>query len=134
MAKQKEQDGFLLFCLLEATTGFEPVIRVLQTLALPLGHVALHEAVYSATTGFGDAENASFVIRVLQPPALWGPCPCHLATSPFRFSICRPPFERRIKIADLRSISNPRSAIFNHKAGDGTRTHDLLLGKETFYH
>src|SRR3990170_4210612 len=26
--------------LLEATTGFEPVIRVLQTLALPLGHVA----------------------------------------------------------------------------------------------
>ena len=27
-------------CPLEATTGFEPVIRVLQTLALPLGHVA----------------------------------------------------------------------------------------------
>jgi hypothetical protein len=26
--------------LIEATTGFEPVIRVLQTLALPLGHVA----------------------------------------------------------------------------------------------
>ncbi len=25
----------------EATTGFEPVIRVLQTLALPLGHVAM---------------------------------------------------------------------------------------------
>jgi hypothetical protein len=25
----------------EATTGFEPVIRVLQTLALPLGHVAV---------------------------------------------------------------------------------------------
>ena len=25
---------------LKATTGFEPVIRVLQTLALPLGHVA----------------------------------------------------------------------------------------------
>ena len=24
----------------EATTGFEPVIRVLQTLAFPLGHVA----------------------------------------------------------------------------------------------
>ena len=24
----------------EATTGFEPVMRVLQTLALPLGHVA----------------------------------------------------------------------------------------------
>ncbi len=42
--------------------GFEPMIRVLQTLALPLGHVA--------------------VIK---------------------------------------------------RAGDGTRTHDLLLGKETFY-
>jgi hypothetical protein len=28
---------------LEATTGFEPVIRVLQTLALPLGHVAILE-------------------------------------------------------------------------------------------
>lgn len=27
--------------LREATTGFEPVIRVLQTLALPLGHVAI---------------------------------------------------------------------------------------------
>jgi hypothetical protein len=27
----------------EATTGFEPVIRVLQTLALPLGHVAVLE-------------------------------------------------------------------------------------------
>ena len=27
--------------LSEATTGFEPVIRVLQTLALPLGHVAV---------------------------------------------------------------------------------------------
>lgn len=26
----------------EATTGFEPVIRVLQTRALPLGYVATH--------------------------------------------------------------------------------------------
>ncbi len=49
----------------EASTGFEPVMRVLQTLALPLGHDA-------------------------------GPG----------------------KI----------------RAGDGIRTHDLLLGKETFYH
>jgi hypothetical protein len=30
----------LLFALIEATTGFEPVMRVLQTLAFPLGHVA----------------------------------------------------------------------------------------------
>ncbi len=28
---------------LEATTGFEPVIRVLQTLAFPLGHVAIFD-------------------------------------------------------------------------------------------
>ncbi len=31
---------------MEATTGFEPVIKVLQTFALPLGHVA--------TNGAGD--------------------------------------------------------------------------------
>jgi hypothetical protein len=49
---------------LEASTGFEPVIRVLQTLALPA----------------------------------W-----------------------------------PRRHL-NNRAGDGIRTHDLLLGKETFYH
>ena len=48
---------------LEASTGFEPVMRVLQTLALPLGH---------------DAGEKT-------------------------------------------------------RAGDGIRTHDLLLGKETFY-
>ena len=48
----------------EASTGFEPVMRVLQTLALPLGH----------------------------------------------------------------------DAVANCRAGDGIRTHDLLLGKETFYH
>ena len=29
------------FPILEATAGFEPAIRVLQTPALPLGHVAL---------------------------------------------------------------------------------------------
>ena len=31
---------------LEATMGFEPMIRVLQTLALPLGHVAVREVFY----------------------------------------------------------------------------------------
>ena len=50
--------------LLEAPPGFEPGIRVLQTLALPLGH----------------------------------------------------------------------DAIWQTRAGDGIRTHDLLLGKETYYH
>jgi hypothetical protein len=29
----------------EASTGFEPVMRVLQTLALPLGHDAGHELI-----------------------------------------------------------------------------------------
>ncbi len=28
--------------LVEASTGFEPVMRVLQTLALPLGHDAMY--------------------------------------------------------------------------------------------
>jgi hypothetical protein len=36
---EKEQARTCSF--FEATTGFEPVIRVLQTLALPLGHVAV---------------------------------------------------------------------------------------------
>jgi hypothetical protein len=31
---------FLILSTREATTGFEPVIRVLQTRALPLGYVA----------------------------------------------------------------------------------------------
>jgi hypothetical protein len=58
----------------EATTGFEPVIRVLQTRALPLGYVAKAK------------------------PAGYTP-------------------------AGILS-----------RAGDEIRTHDLLLGKETFYH
>lgn len=34
------QEGSLTFKKREATTGFEPVIAVLQTTALPLGYVA----------------------------------------------------------------------------------------------
>jgi hypothetical protein len=68
----------------EASTGFEPVIEVLQTSALPLGHDA------------------------------------------------------GIKKADVRSkiddcCDNLQSSISNLRAGDGTRTRDLLLGKQTFY-
>ena len=37
--------------LKEATMGFEPMIRVLQTLALPLGHVALREVFYQRAGG-----------------------------------------------------------------------------------
>ena len=31
--------------VVEATIGFEPMIRVLQTRALPLGHVAIQEVI-----------------------------------------------------------------------------------------
>ena len=34
-------------CALEATSGFEPLIEVLQTSALPLGHVALTTICYA---------------------------------------------------------------------------------------
>ena len=37
LKKKDTQPG----CLEEATRGFEPLMRVLQTLALPLGHVAM---------------------------------------------------------------------------------------------
>ena len=59
---------------LEATTGFEPVMRVLQTLALPLGHVAV-------------------------------------------------------------TLDNNKQLIVAcyWRAGNGTRTRDLFLGKEAFY-
>jgi hypothetical protein len=78
-----------LFEIPEASTGFEPVMRVLQTLALPLGHDAVNNLL--------------------------------------------------IEIADHHY--NPQSSISiltgflgYYRAGDGIRTHDLLLGKETFYH
>jgi hypothetical protein len=43
MTKASHETCFLFTDDVEATTGFEPVIRVLQTLALPLGHVAILE-------------------------------------------------------------------------------------------
>ena len=61
----------------EATAGIEPAIRVLQTPALPLGHVAT-----------------------------------------------------RLREIACRSAGRLRNGL---RAGDGIRTHDLLLGKETFY-
>jgi hypothetical protein len=67
----------------EATTGFEPVIRVLQTLAFPLGHVA------------GNKMADRKWLAVFQPSAI-----SHLP-------------------------------LF--RAGNETRTRDLLLGKEAFY-
>ena len=63
------------FAFEEASRGFEPLMRILQTLALPLGH----DAIYL-----------------------------------------------------IMLITNKCIRYF--WAGDGIRTHDLLLGKETYYH
>ena len=40
---------------MEATTGFEPVMKVLQTSALPLGYVAPLEAPCTGWAAAGDA-------------------------------------------------------------------------------
>jgi hypothetical protein len=61
--------------------GFEPMMRVLQTLALPLGDVA----------------------------------------------------GRRYK-TPTACVEMSKPVAIGARAGDGIRTHDLLLGKETFYH
>jgi hypothetical protein len=53
----------------EATTGFEPVIRVLQTLALPLGHVAMRYS-FVPDDGIWGAKNALLLIRILQTLAV----------------------------------------------------------------
>ena len=39
--QKKSTENFSRLFIMEATTGFEPVIRVLQTRALPLGYVAI---------------------------------------------------------------------------------------------
>ena len=44
--KKKEPPHGKLFFFEEATTGFEPVITVLQTDALPLGYVAIFSCMY----------------------------------------------------------------------------------------
>jgi hypothetical protein len=43
----------VVLCMLEAATGFEPVIKVLQTSALPLGYAALY--CLERKTGFEPA-------------------------------------------------------------------------------
>ncbi len=63
--------------------GFEPMMRVLQTLALPLGDVARVYNILAGTQWLARNHHAS---RLLET-----------------------------------------------RAGDGIRTHDLLLGKETYY-
>jgi hypothetical protein len=65
--------------------GIEPMIKVLQTSALPLGYVARIEK---------EADGIRLYCVSLMPPAV------------------------------NRGV----------RAGDGIRTRDLLLGKETFYH
>ena len=65
--------------------GFEPMMRVLQTLALPLGDVAMLYNILAGTLWLAWNHHASHV-------------------------------------------------LVKTRAGDGIRTHDLLLGKETYYH
>jgi hypothetical protein len=72
--------------------GFEPMMRVLQTLALPLGDVAVKN-------------------RLLCPASK--KCWIHLP------------------ISGLYEPTSSESS--GTRAGDGIRTHDLLLGKETYY-
>ena len=36
---------------IEASTGFEPVMRILQTLALPLGHDAIEDMLWRIAEG-----------------------------------------------------------------------------------
>ena len=45
-----EKSTFSALSLSEATTGFEPVIEVLQTFALPLGYVALSYLIIPLTS------------------------------------------------------------------------------------
>ena len=45
MSKKNLLKNFSRLFIMEATTGFEPVIRVLQTRALPLGYVAITTSV-----------------------------------------------------------------------------------------
>ena len=77
--KSLEIKGFLK--AKKATMGFEPMMRVLQTLALPLGDVA-----------------------------------------------------RQSNKTPIACVGNAKPVAIGERAGDGIRTHDLLLGKETFYH
>ena len=79
---KNEGRGATLVLFLEATTGFEPVVRVLQTLALPLGHVA------------------------------W----INQSADSYRLPGREPDYQPA-----------------GERAGDETRTRDLLLGKEAFY-
>ena len=41
IVENKKRTGLKPVLLIEATMGFEPMMRVLQTLALPLGDVAI---------------------------------------------------------------------------------------------
>jgi hypothetical protein len=45
----------------------------------------------------------------------------------------RPDLNRRMEVLQTSALPLGYVAI-SQKAGDGIRTHDLLLGKQTFYH
>jgi hypothetical protein len=94
--------------MMEATTGFEPVIEVLQTSALPLGYVAL------ITAGV--------------PPAVSG-CPSRIRTSVHGSKVRRPTTERRGNVTH----DSLRGRARGSGAEDGTRTRDPHLGKVMLY-
>jgi hypothetical protein len=91
--------------LFEATMGFEPMIRVLQTLALPLGHVAV------------------WFMALAQPQREAGKLQRHKKNCWLLIEDCW--------LTLQSTIFNLQSAI--SRAGNETRTRDLLLGKEVFY-
>ena len=65
--------------LFEASTGFEPVIKVLQTFALPLGHDAIINICLS--TGFEPVIVAALsVLQIFAAGVFTG---YHLATTPY---------------------------------------------------
>ena len=106
----------------EATTGFEPVMAVLQTAAFPLGYVAVNgeRAMGFEPMTFSLARRCSTTEP--RPHTDYPYCECRspdLNWGPFDFQSNALPTElpRRVK----------------QRAGDEIRTHDLFLGKETFY-
>jgi hypothetical protein len=58
-----------------------------------------------------------------------------LATSrPLYYLECTLSQEQILNLANNQKPDFEKPGLEKNRAGDGIRTHDLLLGKETFYH
>ena len=55
LTARKKRSASMHFFFPEATTGFEPVIKVLQTYALPLGYVAVCFSISEEKWRIGDS-------------------------------------------------------------------------------